>query len=104
MRMMNRSFRNGIYVVVAFAAFAVTTPWAAAQNAAAPATAGETPRMPDGHPDLSGMWAGGGGGGADADAGGGADNNDADIVTNVGSRRCAPNQVKCDEHSNQSYD
>ena len=102
--MMSRSVRYGISVAVAVAAFAMmTTSWAAAQNAAAPGTEVQTPRTADGHPDLSGMW-GGGGGGGDADAGAGADNNDGDIVTNVGSRRCAPSQVKCDEHSNQSYD
>jgi len=44
------------------------------------------------------MWGGGGGGGdADKDDGG-------NITSNVASRRCAPTQVKCDEHTNQSYD
>src|SRR4051794_29380771 len=59
-----------------------------------------TPRMPDGHPDLNGMWAGGGGGGGrefEVDDKGNA----TDIFP---SRRCAPTQVKCSEYTNQSYD
>src|SRR5882672_11254536 len=59
-----------------------------------------TPRMPDGHPDLSGVWGGGGGGGGrpvDDDGSG----NLSEVFP---SRRCAPNQVKCSEYTNQSED
>jgi hypothetical protein len=74
---------------------------AGAQNATAGADV-PTPRMPDGHPDLSGVWGAGGGGG------GGARPVDDDGSGNLSevfpSRRCAPNQVKCSEYTNQSED
>jgi hypothetical protein len=54
--------------------------------------------MPDGRPDLSGMWAGGGGGG-----GRGFDENGA-IRSATNSRRCAPGQPMCNESTNQSFD
>ena len=93
--------RWGIGIVIACAAGLVLTSWAAAQNTV-PTPAASTARAPGGTPDLTGMWGGGGGGGdADAEAG---RNDGGDITTSVGSRRCAPNQVKCDEHTNQSYD
>jgi hypothetical protein len=44
--------------------------------------AAETPRTPDGHPDLNGIWRGGGGGGG----GGEADLNDQSFVANLRSR------------------
>jgi hypothetical protein len=69
------------------------------QGAGAPEAAAPTPRMPDGHPDLSGMWGGGGGGGRDFEVD--AQGNSTDIFP---SRRCAPSQVKCSEYTNQSYD
>ena len=58
-----------------------------------------TPRMPDGHPDISGTWGGGGGGGREFEVD--AQGNSTDIFP---SRRCAPSQVKCSEYTNQSYD
>lgn len=58
-----------------------------------------TPRLPDGHPDLSGMWGGGGGGGREFEV------DDKGNATDIfPSRRCAPSQVKCSEYTNQSYD
>ena len=71
-----------------------------AQNATAGADVA-TPRMPDGHPDLSGVWGagGGGGGGRPVD-----DDGSGNLSEVFPSRRCAPNQVKCSEYTNQSED
>ena len=85
-------------VVAAALAFAGSA--LAQSNGAAPAAAA-TPRMPDGKPDLSGMWGGGGGGGGGRpvnDEGGGS------LSELFPSRRCAPNQVKCGDYTNQSED
>ncbi len=71
-------------------------------RASAPSLSPPTPQAANGKPDLSGMWGGGFGGGGDAAD---ADKVEGvDIVSSVASRRCAPNQTKCDEHTNQSYD
>ena len=99
--MMRRIVRAGVAVPVALAALALT-PAAHTQTTtvARPAASAATPRMPDGKPDLSGLWGGGGGGGGrpvDVDEQG----NITDIFP---SRRCAPSQADCDEHTNQSYD
>jgi len=71
-----------------------------APNAAAGADV-PTPRLPDGHPDLSGVWGagGGGGGGRPVD-----DDGSGNLSEVFPSRRCAPNQVKCSEYTNQSED
>lgn len=59
---MARNIRNGLTMVAVAIAFALGS-WANAQTPAA--TAGDaaasvqTPRMPDGRPNLSGMWSGG---------------------------------------------
>lgn len=74
-------------VAVAAAANLAFISGAAAQNAAQSPTV-PTPRMPNGKPDLSGMWGNRGGGG------GGGRNNEFDIVASVASRRCAPGQKK----------
>lgn len=67
-------------------------------GAAAQANA-PTPRLADGHPDLSGTWGGGGGGGREYEV------DDKGNATDIfPSRRCAPTQVKCSEYTNQSYD
>jgi hypothetical protein len=71
-----------------------------AQNTTAGADV-PTPRTPDGHPDLSGVWGagGGGGGGRPVD-----DDGSGNLSEVFPSRRCAPNQVKCSEYTNQSED
>ena len=74
----------------------------AAQQPASTAAA-STPRTASGTLDLTGFWGGGGGGGGDADGAARAEET-FDISTAVASRRCAPNQLKCDEHTNQSFD
>ena len=57
-----------------------------------------TPRAPDGHPDLSGMWNG-------AAVGINRTSEDAgNITSNVASRRCAPNQRGCGDQTNQTVD
>src|SRR5947207_9926625 len=60
-----------------------------------------TPRLPDGHPDLSGVWGGGAGGGGGRPA---EDDGSGNLSEVFPSRRCAPNQVKCSEYTNQSED
>src|ERR1700674_4488405 len=97
-----RFVRSGVTTAVALAAGLAFTAFmsaAAAQNGA-PAPSVPTPHAANGKPDLSGMWGGGGGGGG----GDGTKEENGNITSNVASRRCAPNQVKCDEHTNQSYD
>jgi hypothetical protein len=99
--MTRRSVYLSAAVSVAVAALAMTPSPDAQTNAGAPAASVATPRAPNGKPDLSGMWLGGGGGGGarayDVDGQG----NITDIFP---SRRCAPNQVKCSEYTNQSND
>jgi hypothetical protein len=58
-----------------------------------------TPRMPDGKPDLSGMWGGGGGGGRPVDV-----DEKGNVEEIFPSRRCGPTQVQCDGYTNQSVD
>lgn len=98
--MKRRLFRYGVIGAVAItAAIFALAPWANAQTPAAASSA--TPRMPDGKPDLSGMWAGGGGGGGGRPV-------DTDERGNLSelfpSRRCGPTQVKCSGYTNQSVD
>jgi hypothetical protein len=57
--------------------------------------------MPDGHPDLSGVLGGGGGGGGGRPV---DDDGSGNLSEVFPSRRCAPNQVKCGEYTNQSED
>ena len=60
---------------------------ASRKSAARTAVSTTTPHMPDGKPDLSGMWGGRGAGG-----GGGPQGSDNEILDAVASRRCAPAQ------------
>jgi hypothetical protein len=85
---------------VAVAALVMARPGEAQTNlAAAPAATASTPHMPDGKPDLSGMWAAGGGGGRPVEA-----DEKGNLSETFPSRRCGPTQVKCDQYTNQSYD
>lgn len=96
--------RRSVYVS---AALLIVTALAQAPSPFAQTNAGggtpvATPRMPDGKPDLSGMWvagAGGGGGGRAYEV-----DERGNIVDTFPSRRCSPTQVKCSEYTNQSYD
>ncbi len=95
--MRHRHFRFGFVAVIGVAAGLMLTSGALAQNASTSSAA--TPHTADGKPDLSGMWGGRGGG----DAGTGQVD-EGDITTNVASRRCAPNQVGCNDQTNQTVD
>lgn len=98
--MTGRFVSFGVAVSVAAAALAMTmTAGAQTNSAAAPAAATTTPRMPDGKPDLNGMWAAGAGPGRPVAA-----DEQGNLSETFPSRRCAPTQVKCDAYTNQSYD
>jgi hypothetical protein len=81
--MKHRFLRVSLGTLVAIAASMVVPSWAEDQKA--------------GHPDLSGMW-NGGAGARDA-----SDDN-GNIISNVASRRCAPNQRGCGDQTNQTVD
>ena len=109
MRLRNVLF--GFTAIVAVTAGLVLTRGAQAQNygaaAAKPSTSSAsvaTPRTPDGKPDLSGMWGGRGGGGGDAEGAEGPEGAEGVITAVIVSRRCAPNQVGCNDQTNQTVD
>jgi len=84
---------------------------AAAQKSAPKSSASspspvETPRLPNGKPDLSGMWGGrgGGGGGDDTEESGVPTPESGVIQAVIGARRCAPNESPCDTQTNQPLD
>ena len=85
-------------LAIALACAAALAAGAAGQNPPAGA-APATPRMPDGKPDLSGIW-----GGAAGERGARNFDETGTISSATASRRCGPGQRKCDEHTNQSYD
>jgi len=60
-----------------------------------------TPRLANGRPDLSGTWGGGAGGGGARDL---VEYEPGKLAEEFPSRRCAPNQVKCGDYTNQSED
>jgi len=109
-----RNFRFGFVVAVAAASGLVFAHGVQAQygkggpGEKAAASPVPTPRMPDGKPDLSGMWNGGRGGGGNTaegvDVGSRPDSNSNVITAVITSRRCAPNQVGCDDQTNQTVD
>ncbi|MBI2185597.1 MAG: hypothetical protein HYU37_00570 [Acidobacteria bacterium] len=66
---------------------------------AASGAAAATPRMPDGKPDLSGMWAPGAGPGRPVEV-----DEKGNVEEIFPSRRCGPTQVNCDGYTNQSVD
>jgi hypothetical protein len=88
--------------VVSVAALALTVSTFGQTRTNGNASNGEaaaTPRMPDGKPDLSGMWGAGGGGGRPVDV-----DEKGNIEELFPSRRCGPTQVNCDGYTNQSVD
>jgi len=97
--MKHRLCRYGYTSVVTLAVGLLFASGALAQSASTSSAA--TPHTADGKPDLSGMWGGRGGGG---DGGGGGKEDEGDITTNVASRRCSPNQVGCNDQTNQTVD
>ena len=89
--------RFGIGTTVAIALCLALPSWAQVVESGS-SSAVSTPRAPDGHPDLSGMWNG-------AAVGINRTSEDAgNITSNVASRRCAPNQRGCGDQTNQTVD
>jgi len=95
-----RLLRFTLGTVAAITACLVLSSSAQKTDTSSPASV-STPRAPDGHPDLSGMWNGAAAGGG---GGGGTTDDSGNITTNVASRRCAPNQRGCGEQTNQTVD
>ncbi|MBI3048412.1 MAG: hypothetical protein HYY76_08860 [Acidobacteria bacterium] len=89
--------------VVGVVALGVTPGAQSGGAPAAPARRGAsgvpTPRMPDGRPDLSGMWSPGGGPGRPVSV-----DEKGNVEEIFPSRRCGPTQVNCDGYTNQSVD
>jgi hypothetical protein len=89
--------RYGFGTIVAIASCLTLPLWAQrVDSSSSPAVS--TPRMPDGHPDLSGMWNGAAVGINRTSEEG------ANFTSNVASRRCAPNQRGCGDQTNQTVD
>jgi len=89
--------RFGVGTTVAIALCLALPSWAQVVESGS-SSAVSTPRAPDGHPDLSGMWNG-------AAVGINRTSEDAgNITSNVASRRCAPNQRGCGDQTNQTVD
>ena len=97
--MKGRLFLASVLVVIAVGAGVLFTSGVLAQKSArTSASASSTPRMPDGKPDLSGVW-------ARTNTGGFAESVEGENeISTFPSRRCGPTQKNCLEHSNQSYD
>ena len=100
---MARRFAYVSFVALITAAALVEAPPVGAQGGGAARAAAPlaTPRTLDGKPDLAGVWGGGGGGGGARAAEGDGSGNLSELFP---SRRCAPNQVKCGDYTNQSED
>lgn len=95
-------FRFSIATAVALAISLTLGPSVAAQKAApvSSASSTSTPRMPDGKPNLSGLWAETTDNGREQAVDDGVGN----ITREFPSRRCGPYQVNCDIRTNQSAD
>ena len=100
---MARRFAYVSLVALIAAAALIKAPAVGAQGGGAARAAApvETPRTSAGGPDLSGVWGGGGGGGGGRAA---EDDGSGNLSELFPSRRCAPNQVKCGDYTNQSED
>ena len=92
---------SGALVVAAAVSFASVqaaqygdTPAAPAPRAGAQQNNGPTPRTPDGHPDLTGMWNGGGGGGGNNAV---RPDEKGNIVQLTRARLCAQSQIDAGE-------
>ena len=86
---------------LAIVAIAGALPAAQSRSRTRRARAAATPRMADGQPDLSGTWGAGVGTAAAASS---SNTSRASSLKMFPSRRCAPNQVKCGDYTNQSED
>jgi len=93
--MKHEFLRFSFGTLVAIAACMVHMSWAQRVDSTPSVS---TPRAPDGHPDLNGMW-----NGAAAGVGRTSEDN-GNITSNVASRRCAPNQKGCGDQTNQTVD
>ena len=92
---MTHSFlRFGVGTTVAIALCLALPSWAQVVESGS-SSAVSTPRAPDGHPDLSGMWNGAAAGINRTSEEG------ANLTSNVASRRCAPNQRGCGDQTTE---
>ena len=93
------TFVAGIALAMIVGTTILAAPQAAQEN---PASA-PTPRLPDGHPDLTGFW--GGAGGGDGEGGGGTKVDEkGNLRQLVAARGCHPGMAICAAAVNQSND
>ena len=93
------TFAAGIALAMIVGTTILAAPQAAQDN---PASA-PTPRLPDGHPDLTGFW--GGAGGGDGEGGGGAKVDEKGNLRELTpARGCHPGMAICAAAVNQSND
>ena len=89
--------RFGFATIVAITACLALPSWAQVVDSGSSAAV-STPRTPEGHPDLTGLWNGAAVGINRTSEDGG------NLTSNVASRRCAPNQRGCKDQTNQTVD
>jgi len=99
--MKRRLLLAGLLAAVTLAVGAVAAQQPQSNGPGGDPAAASTPRMPDGKPDLSGVWAAGAGGGGPREA---IEDERGNLVEEFPSRRCGPNQVNCGDYTNQSED